>query len=69
LKAFAEPKEKSFPAKRRALHAQDVTNLLMMTATVLMALATAFCALASWRMAHVSSADWILRSLVAGPEF
>jgi hypothetical protein len=42
-------------AQRKALHAQDVTNILMVLATSLMALATAFGAFASWRMARVAS--------------
>jgi hypothetical protein len=41
--------------QRKALRAQDLTNLLMVAATLLMAVATAFSALSSWRMARVTA--------------
>lgn len=41
-------------AQRKALRAQDLTNVLMVVATSLMAIATAFGAFASWRMARVA---------------
>jgi hypothetical protein len=41
--------------QRKALRAQDLTNILMVAATTLMAVATLFGALASWRMARVAS--------------
>lgn len=41
--------------ERRALHAQDLTNILMVMATVLMAVATGFGAYASWQMARVAT--------------
>jgi hypothetical protein len=51
---LSQTERKILSSQRKALHAQDITNLLMVAATVLMALATAFCALASWRMARIS---------------
>jgi hypothetical protein len=42
-------------AQRAARRTQEITNLLMVAATVLMAVATAFSALASWRMARVAT--------------